>query len=83
MTGACRATSSSPERCYSAFAFVVTAHVTLVVGLAARPPRWRALVALVVPPLAPWWGWTVLRRRSVLWVVSALGYALLRIVASR
>jgi hypothetical protein len=66
-----------------AFALVVTAHVTLVVGLAARRPRWRALVALVVPPLAPWWGWSVLRRRSVLWLASAAAYGLLRVVASR
>jgi hypothetical protein len=66
-----------------AFALVVTAHVTLIAGLAARPPRWRALVALVVPPLAPWWGWSVLRRRSLLWVVSAVAYGVLRVVASR
>ena len=66
-----------------AFAAVVTAHVTLVVGLAGRPPRWRALVALVVPPLGPYWGWDGLRRRSVLWVVSAAAYAALRVIASR
>ena len=66
-----------------AFAVVVTAHVTLVVGLAGRAPRWRALVALVVPPLAPYWGWDGLRRRSVLWVAGAVVYAVLRVVASR
>jgi hypothetical protein len=66
-----------------AFAAVVTAHVTLVVGLAGRTPRWRALVALVVPPLAPYWGWDGLRRRSVLWMVGAAAYAVLRVVASR
>ena len=66
-----------------AFAVVVTAHVTLVVGLAGRAPRWRALVALVVPPLAPYWGWNGLRRRSVLWVAGAVVYAVLRVVASR
>jgi hypothetical protein len=66
-----------------AFAVVVTAHVTLVVGLAGRAPRWRALVALVVPPLAPYWGWDGLRRRSVLWMVGAVLYAALRVVASR
>jgi hypothetical protein len=66
-----------------AFAVVVTSHVALVVGLAGRPPRWRALVALVVPPLAPYWGWNGLRRRSVLWVVGAAAYLVLRVVASR
>jgi hypothetical protein len=66
-----------------AFAVVVTAHVTLVVGLAGRAPRWRALVALVVPPLAPYWGWDGLRRRSLLWMAGAVVYAVLRVVASR
>lgn len=66
-----------------AFAVVVTAHVTLVVGLAGRAPRWQALVALVVPPLAPYWGWSALRRRSVLWLVGAVAYVVLRVVASR
>jgi hypothetical protein len=66
-----------------AFAVVVTAHVTLVASLAWQTPRWRALVALVVPPMAPYWGWNGLRRRSVLWVVAAAAYVLLRVVASR
>jgi hypothetical protein len=66
-----------------AFAAVVTTHVTLVAGLAARPPRWRALVALVVPPLAPYGGWTALRRRSILWLAGAIAYVALRVVASR
>jgi hypothetical protein len=63
------------------FAVVVTTHVTLVAGLAGRAPRWRALVALVVPPLAPYWGWSALRRRSVVWMAAALGYMVLRVVA--
>ena len=37
-------------------ALFVTAHVALVAGLARRSPRWRAAVALVVPPLAVVWG---------------------------
>jgi hypothetical protein len=32
-------------------------HVALLVRLATRAPRYRALVALAVPPLAPYWGW--------------------------
>ncbi|HEY3818706.1 MAG TPA: hypothetical protein VGL81_16160 [Polyangiaceae bacterium] len=66
-----------------AFAVVVTAHVTLVVGLAGRAPRWRGLVALVVPPLAPYWGWAALRGRAVVWIAAAVAYGVLRIVANR
>lgn len=58
-----------------AFATLATAHITLALGLARRPPRWRALVALVVAPLAPWWGWRErMRVRSVLWVAAAIAY---------
>jgi hypothetical protein len=35
----------------------VAAHVALVVGLGRRDPWWRAIAAVAVPPLAPWWGW--------------------------
>ena len=60
-----------------AFATLVTAHVTLAFGLARRPPRWRGLVALVVAPLAPWWGWQErMRARGVVWLASALVYAI-------
>jgi len=66
------------------FALVVTTHVTLVVGLATRAPRWRAFVGLIVAPLAPYWGWKEgLRRRSVLWVAACAVYAVLRVVARR
>lgn len=40
-----------------AFALLVTAHVAITYGLARRHPRWRALVAFVVAPLAPYWAW--------------------------
>jgi hypothetical protein len=66
-----------------ACATLVTTHVALVVGLAGRAPRWHSLIALVIAPLAPYWGWRSLRRRSLLWVASALVYAVLRLVASR
>jgi hypothetical protein len=65
------------------FAVVVTTHVLLVVGLAGRTPRWRALIALVVPPLAPYWGWHGLQRRAVVWIASAVAYAVLLVVAQR
>jgi hypothetical protein len=66
-----------------AFAFLATAHVTIVAGLAGRAPRWRALPALVVAPLAPYWAWSTMRKRAVLWLGSAAAYALLRVLASR
>lgn len=51
------------------FALLITAHVALVLGLLGQEGLWRALIALVVPPMAPWWG---LRRgllgRSALWL---------------
>ncbi|MDP9037149.1 MAG: hypothetical protein M3O50_20310 [Myxococcota bacterium] len=58
-----------------AFASLVTAHVALVLGLARRPPRWRALLAFVVAPLAPAWGWREkMRVRGAIWIVAALVY---------
>jgi hypothetical protein len=66
------------------FAALVTAHVSLVAGLAARRPRWRALVALVVAPLAPYWGLReYMRARSIAWIAFAFMYAAARVVASR
>jgi hypothetical protein len=59
----------------AAFAALVTAHVTIAIGLARRRPRWRALVALVVPPLAPAWALSGrMTVRGVVWIASALGY---------
>jgi len=67
-----------------AFAALVTAHVALVVGLATRSPRWRALVALVVLPLAPYWGHKGrMHARVGLWLASAASYVLLRWLANR
>jgi hypothetical protein len=66
-----------------AFAVLVTAHVALVFGLARRRPRWRAVVALFVPPLGPVWGWNDLRGRSILWGIAVVAYGVLRILASR
>jgi hypothetical protein len=53
----------------------LVAHVTLVIGLLRRDPWWRGLVALVVPPLAPFWGYEArLRGRVTLWVVTLVVY---------
>ncbi len=54
------------------------AHISIVVRLAVRQtPRWRALLALVVVPLAPWWAhrahW---QRQSYTWLLALVLYAL-------
>ncbi len=55
----------------------LAAHVALVVGLARRSPRWRALAAFVIPPLAPLWGWKAeMRGRALAWVIGLASYAL-------
>ncbi len=62
-----------------AFAVLVTAHVTIVVGLFRRTPRWRSIVALVVAPLAPYWA--IRDRmyvRGAAWLVGAVAYAVAR-----
>lgn len=60
----------------AAFGALVCAHVALLSSLAARPPRRRALAALLVPPLAPYFGFLQGRRGwSVTWLVALVAYA--------
>jgi hypothetical protein len=67
-----------------AFAILVTTHVTIVVGLLGRQPRWRALAAALVPPLAPAWGVRAgMPGRTAIWITSAIAYCVLRWLASR
>ena len=76
-----------------ALALFVTAHLALVVGLARRPnPRdgrqgWRRFVrcgaALVVMPLAPWWGYrSGMRRWTIAWGASLVLYTIGTVVAA-
>jgi len=59
-----------------ALAAFLGAHGALVVGLARRHPRWRAAAALVVPPLAPWWGRRAgLRIATIVWCAALALYA--------
>lgn len=67
------------------FAVLITAHVAIASRLLLRArPRWRGLVALVIPPLAPIWafreGW---RGSGFTWVGGVLLYVVGRIVAGR
>jgi hypothetical protein len=58
-----------------AFGLFVTAHVALSAALFWRKPRWRGLLALIFPPLAPFWGWSAgLRVWSALWLLALLVY---------
>jgi hypothetical protein len=58
-----------------AFATLLTAHVTLLFGLATRPPRWRAAAAALAAPLAPFWGLRAgMPVRSALWLASSVVY---------
>lgn len=59
-----------------AFAILVTDHLAIVWGLASRRPMWRALVALVVPPFAPYWSYRErMRVRAGIWVGAVAVYA--------
>ncbi len=59
-----------------AFATLVTVHLALAGRLALRThPRWRGLLALVVPPLAPIYGFREgWRRTSALWLAAVVTY---------
>ena len=64
------------------FATLLTAHVTLVAGLVARRPRWRGALALVIVPLAPYWGFRErMKARAVVWTAALAIYAVALIVA--
>jgi hypothetical protein len=63
-------------------ALLITAEISIVAALAVRPPRWRAIAALVVPPLAPYFAFQEkLRGRTMTWVLSAVVYVIARILA--
>jgi len=66
-----------------AFAGAITVHVTILTGLAVRKPRWRAALALALPPLAPYWAWGPMRRRAIAWLALTLAYAVALVLASR
>jgi hypothetical protein len=64
-----------------AFAVAITAHVAIVLGLLRRAPRWRAFVALVLPPLGV--AWSLRERlwfRAVAWTIGAFSYVVARVL---
>ena len=65
------------------FATFVTVHVFIACRLALRgTPRWRGALALVVPPLAPIWGYREgWRRSATLWAIAVVAYLVARLAA--
>jgi apolipoprotein N-acyltransferase len=54
---------------------LASVHVSILAGLLARPPRWWAAVALLIPPVAPLLGARAgLVRRAIAWGVLAAAY---------
>ena len=57
------------------FALLVTVHASIAASLAKQSPRWRALVALIGFPLAPYFAYRAnLRARAVAWTFLAIVY---------
>ena len=56
------------------------AHTAIAIGLARSRTDGhavRALVGLLVPPLAPWWAWQAgLRARTIVWGAALVLYAI-------
>jgi hypothetical protein len=66
------------------FAALVTAHVAIAIGLALKEPRWRAVVALLVAPLAPYWALaTGMKARGWAWIGSVCLYSVALFFVSR
>lgn len=62
------------------FATLITTHVLLCMVLLRKAPR-QGLLALIVPPLAPYWGsQQQIPRLPALWLASAASYFLTLII---
>ncbi len=58
-----------------AFAWVVTVHLSIVIGLAFRHPRWHAAVAFIFPLAGPYWAWQEkMRVRAGMWIGGLVVY---------
>jgi hypothetical protein len=68
-----------------AFATWVTVHIALAARLMLRSrPRRRGVLALLVPPLAPIYGFRQgFRRSSALWLVALIAYVIAFLVAQK
>jgi hypothetical protein len=64
------------------FALLVLAHLALALKLTVARPHWRGIVALVVPPFAPLWGWRAgYTRWSWVWILAVVLYGAARVGA--
>jgi hypothetical protein len=64
------------------FALLITAHVAIVAGLVLRPQRWRAAIALLFPPIAPYWGMHErMHGRTIVWLLALSVYIVSRVLA--
>jgi len=67
-----------------AFAILVTANVALSAALLRRPRPWRGVLALLVPPTAPYLGWGEgLRAWPLTWLVAFATYGIMLLFALR
>jgi len=67
----------------SSFAILCSAHVALALGLTRKKPRWKGALALLLPPLAPYWGYGAkMHLRAVLWVTAFCVYVLALVMAT-
>jgi hypothetical protein len=67
----------------ASFAILCTTHLSLVLALTLKKPRWKGPLALVLVPLAPYWGLNAhMRLRSLTWVVAFCLYILALVAAS-
>ncbi|MFT3776181.1 MAG: hypothetical protein QM820_63365 [Minicystis sp.] len=67
-----------------AFAALVTVHVATVFGLGRRHRAEEAILAFLIPPLAPYWAFLRgMRARAVAWITTAAIYAVALILAVR
>jgi hypothetical protein len=65
-------------------AVLATAHVSIAFGLAVRGERWRAPLALVALPLTPYFAFrSRMFARALVWIASAITYAVARALSYR
>jgi uncharacterized membrane protein YqaE (UPF0057 family) len=65
-----------------AFALFLTFQIATVFGLAKRPPRVRALLSVVLPPVAVYYAYREgFRVRAIGLGISLLAYLLLRVLS--
>ena len=62
----------------------VTTHVALSAAVAQATRPFRGVLAFIVLPLAPYWGWQANRRRlAALWIAAFASYAIALVVSLR